>query len=58
MPRKWTNGGGQGSCISHHFVQRTPVQTADYHVVDEILARNAKIASREKPDRGKRDWRK
>lgn len=57
MPRKWTNGGGQGGCISHRFVERTPTQTADYRTVDDILSRNAKIASKEKPARGK-DWRK
>lgn len=56
MPRKWSNGGGQGGCLTHVFTPRTPVQTVDYRVFDDILARNAKIASREKP--GKKDWRK
>lgn len=31
----------------HKFVERTPVVTADYRTVDEILAKNAKIAARE-----------
>jgi len=47
MPRHWSNGGGQGGCTSHRFVERTPVVTANYRVVDEILEKNASIAARE-----------
>lgn len=49
MPRKWSNGGGAGGgSLNHRFVQRTPVMTADYRAFDEILHRNASIASKEK----------
>lgn len=54
MPRKWTNSSGSGgSTLKHRFVERTPVVTCDYRVVDIILASNAKLASREKQE-GKR----
>jgi hypothetical protein len=47
MPRHWSNGGGQGGCTSHRFVERTPVVTVDYRIADEILEKNAKIAAKE-----------
>jgi hypothetical protein len=31
----------------HRFVERSPVVTCDYRAVDEILEKNAKIATRE-----------
>lgn len=57
MPRHWSNGGGQGGCTSHRFVERTPVVTADYCIADEILARNAKIAAKESVEK-KRERKK
>ena len=50
MPRKWSNShGGGGVLLKHHFVwPDTPVTTANYRRVDEILAHNAKIAGVEK----------
>lgn len=56
MPRKWTNHGS-GGYGTHRFTEHTPVRTADLRIVDEILARNARIANREKDDK-KRQRRK
>lgn len=61
MPRKWTNSsGGGGGSTNHKFVSPAPFRMAgvdgppDLWEVDQILARNAKVASHDKqgkPDR-------
>lgn len=48
MPRKWTNHGS-GGYGTHIWTGSTPVtRTVDLRIVDEILARNARIATQEK----------
>lgn len=48
MPRKWTNHGS-GGYGTHRWTENTPVvRTVDLRLVDEILTRNARIASHEK----------
>lgn len=60
MPRRWTNSnGGGGGNVKHIFTAATPVRMIghdkrgdsrlpDLWLIDQILARNAKIAGREK----------
>jgi len=56
MPRRWTNGfgGSGGGNVKHRFVESAPVRTkdhrgnpADLRVFDQVLASNARIASKE-----------
>jgi len=55
VPRKWTNSsGGSGGSLNHKFVSAAPFRMQgenglpDLWLWDQILARNAKIASRDK----------
>lgn len=56
MPRKWSNsfGGNGGGNVKHQFTPPTPARTynakgfpVDLRIIDQILAANAKAASKE-----------